>query len=103
MTISSERRRNHRGPEPIGSTGTGAKATNLKLEIAGKGNGGNFNRGVRMENFKNTINRLNNKIQYLEDEIKALKEKHHQEIQDWQKTCSMLEDEILEMQEREGV
>ena len=55
-----------------------------------------------MENFRNTINRLNNKVQYLEDEIKALKEKHHQEIQDWQKTCSMLEDEILEMQEKEN-
>ena len=53
-----------------------------------------------MENFRNTINRLNNKIQYLEDEIKALKEEHHQEIQDWQKTCSMLEDEISEIQEK---
>ena len=56
-----------------------------------------------MENLRNTINRLNKKVKYLEDEIKMLKEKHHQEIQDWQKTCSMLEDEILEMQEREGV
>ena len=55
-----------------------------------------------MENFRNTINRLNNKVQYLEDEIKALKEKHRQELQDWQKTCSMLEDEILEMQEKEN-
>ena len=55
-----------------------------------------------MENFRSIINRLNNKIQYLEDEIKMLKEKHHQEIQDWQKTCSMLEDEILEMQEKEN-
>ena len=55
-----------------------------------------------MENFRNTINRLNIKIEYLETEIKMLKEKHHQEIQDWQKTCSMLEDEILEMQEKEN-
>ena len=55
-----------------------------------------------MENFRNTINRLNKKVKYLEDEIKMLKEKHHQEIQDWQKTCSMLEDEILEMQEKEN-
>ena len=55
-----------------------------------------------MENFRNTINKLNIKIEYLETEIKALREKHHQEIQDWQKTCSMLEDEILEMQEREN-
>ena len=55
-----------------------------------------------MENFRSIINRLNNKIQYLEDEIKMLKEKHHQEIQDWQKTCSMLEDDILEIQEREA-
>ena len=53
-----------------------------------------------MENFRNIINRLNTKIEYLETEIKALKEKHRQELQDWQKTCSMLEDEILEMQEK---
>ena len=56
-----------------------------------------------MENFRNIINRLNNKTQYLEDEIKMLKEKHRQELQDWQKACSVLEDEILEIQEREGV
>ena len=55
-----------------------------------------------MENFRNIINRLNTKIEYLETEIKALKEKHWQELQDWQKTCSMLEDEILEMQEKEN-
>ena len=55
-----------------------------------------------MQNFKDKINRLNNKIQYLEDEIKILKEKHRQEIQEWQKACSALEDEILEMQEREA-
>ena len=53
-----------------------------------------------MENFRNIINRLNNKIEYLETEIEALREKHHQEIQDWQKTCSMLEDEILELAAR---
>ena len=56
-----------------------------------------------MENFRSIINRLNNKIQYLEDEIKMLKEKHRQELQDWQKACSVLEDEILEIQEKEGV
>ena len=56
-----------------------------------------------MENFRNIINRLNNKVQYLEDEIKMLKEKHRQELQDWQKACSVLEDEILEIQEKEGV
>ena len=56
-----------------------------------------------MENFRNTINRLNIKIEYLETEIKALREKHHQEIQDWQRACSVLEDEILEIQEKEGV
>ena len=55
-----------------------------------------------MENFRNTINRLYTKIEYLETEIKALKEKHHQEIQDWQKACSVLEDEILEIQEKEN-
>ena len=55
-----------------------------------------------MENFRSIINRLNNKIQYLEDEIKILKEKHRQELQDWQRACSILEDEILETQEREA-
>ena len=55
-----------------------------------------------MENFRSIINRLNNKIQYLEDEIKMLKEKHRQELQDWQKACSVLEDEILEIQEKEN-
>ena len=55
-----------------------------------------------MENLRNTINRLNKKVKYLEDEIKVLKEKHRQELQGWQKTCSMLEDEILEMQEKEN-
>ena len=53
-----------------------------------------------MENFRNTINRLNIKIEYLETEIEALREKHHQEIQVWHKTCSMLEDEILELAAR---
>jgi len=56
-----------------------------------------------MENFRNTINRLNIKIEYLETEIKALREKHRQEIQDWQRACSVLEDEILEIQKKEGV
>ena len=55
-----------------------------------------------MENFRSIITRLNNKIEYLETEIKALKEKHHQEIQDWQKACSVLEDELFETQEREA-
>ena len=56
-----------------------------------------------MQNFKDTINRLNLKVQFLELEIRALKAKHKQEIQDWQKACSFLEDEILEIQEKEGV
>ena len=63
-----------------------------------------------MEHFRNTINRLYIKIdgletrnRMLENEIKMLKEKHRQEIQDWQRACSVLEDEILEIQEREGV
>ena len=49
------------------------------------------------------IGRLEKSIEYLKTEIKMLKEKHRQEIQDWQKACSFLEDEILEIQEREGV
>ena len=63
-----------------------------------------------MEHLKSLINRLNMKVDMLEgrnnrlqEEMKMLREKHRQELQDWQKACSALEDEILEIQEREGV
>ena len=63
-----------------------------------------------MEHLKSLINRLNMKVDMLEsrnnrlqEEMKMLREKHRQELQDWQKACSVLEDEILEIQEREGV
>ena len=49
------------------------------------------------------VESLETRNRMLENEIKMLKEKHRQEIQDWQKACSVLEDEILEIQEREGV
>ena len=63
-----------------------------------------------MEHLKSLINRLNMKVDMLEgrnnrlqEEMKMLREKHRQELQDWQKACSVLEDEILEIQEREAI
>ena len=47
------------------------------------------------------VESLETRNRMLENEIKMLKEKHHQEIQEWQRVCSMLEDDILTMQERE--
>ena len=48
------------------------------------------------ENFRKIINRLNTKIECLENEIKILKEWHHAELQEWQATCWSLHDELLE-------
>ena len=63
-----------------------------------------------MEHLKSIVNRLNMKVDMLEsrnnrlqEEMKMIREKHRQEIHDWQIACSVLEDEILEIQEKEGV
>ena len=48
------------------------------------------------ENFRKIINSLHTEVEYLENEIKVLKEQHHAELQEWQATCSALHDELLE-------
>ena len=54
----------------------------------------------RQEELKKIIRQLRKRVNRLEAENRVLREQYRQDILDWQRACSILEEDLMEYQER---